>query len=60
MKHYDVYICRLMSKLADVKTQSSHGMFHFMMSYIAFSASFVLGYFIIIIIIEKYGHRHRL
>ena len=33
-----------MSKLADVRTQSSHGTFHFMMSYIAFSACFVLSY----------------
>jgi len=45
MKHYDVSICRLMSKLADVRSQSSHGTFHFMMSYITFSACFVLGYY---------------
>jgi len=35
-----------MSKLADVRSQSSHGTFHFIMSYIAFSACFVLSYYV--------------
>jgi len=38
-----------MSQLADVNTQSSVGMFHFMMSYIALSAYFVLDVYIYVL-----------
>jgi len=34
---------RLMSQVADVNTQSSIGMFHFMMSYIALSSCFIIS-----------------
>jgi len=39
-----IFICRLMSHVPDVNTQSSIGELHFIMSFIAFNALVVPGY----------------